>query len=478
MKKFALLGLVVLAGSLFSGCLMADLAPSSLPDKEECITTCSAQAGTGSGYVDQTMGTEGPPGYFFPGEHGEYWWAQKELGDTGETPTEGCTRFPGTGGGGGGDANRIDTYRNDSSQGLAPQGFGGVVGCPPNYICGWQGPHAGYGACEPPFVDDVHLSLCNVHNGACDDPALPFFWGATAPDPGPGYLADDGTHTVLQYISLDSAYGATTGGPCGFGDNLLRREGSPCIDCGSGGPAPTPGDDHKIDICHIPRGNPDNAHTISIDVAAWPAHEAHGDTQGPCGGGPVGEGGLEKQNLNIAPDWVLAVCWYVPLPERRLIDGLPWEDDYNGGISQYAAQKLIDIVNNHEVNEQGLATLPITRITANGSELVFDPAFEIQLGLEVVSGQMASRWAIGTQQDGLRDFVQFLMANTPHARAVDMTSFKMELSSGLVLDGGTMASAFGFTPSFNHDRLGRFLEDLRGASTTMTPRLEARTAVR
>ncbi len=38
----------------------------------------------------------------------------------------------------------------------------------------------------------------------------------------------------------------------------------------------------KITICHIPPGNPDNAHSITIDVHAWPAHEAHGDVIGDC----------------------------------------------------------------------------------------------------------------------------------------------------------------------------------------------------
>jgi hypothetical protein len=38
----------------------------------------------------------------------------------------------------------------------------------------------------------------------------------------------------------------------------------------------------SITICHIPPGNPGNAHTITIDVSAWPAHQAHGDYQGAC----------------------------------------------------------------------------------------------------------------------------------------------------------------------------------------------------
>jgi hypothetical protein len=41
----------------------------------------------------------------------------------------------------------------------------------------------------------------------------------------------------------------------------------------------------KITICHVPPGNPANAHTIVIGAPAWPAHSAHGDYQGPCTNG-------------------------------------------------------------------------------------------------------------------------------------------------------------------------------------------------
>ncbi|MFH1047948.1 MAG: hypothetical protein V1738_06630 [Patescibacteria group bacterium] len=38
----------------------------------------------------------------------------------------------------------------------------------------------------------------------------------------------------------------------------------------------------KVLICHIPPGNPDNAHEICVGGAAAPAHVAHGDYLGPC----------------------------------------------------------------------------------------------------------------------------------------------------------------------------------------------------
>jgi hypothetical protein len=39
---------------------------------------------------------------------------------------------------------------------------------------------------------------------------------------------------------------------------------------------------NKICLCHIPPGNPAEAHTICIGAAAVPAHLAHGDKQGDC----------------------------------------------------------------------------------------------------------------------------------------------------------------------------------------------------
>ncbi|MGQ0791834.1 MAG: DUF7467 domain-containing protein [Nitrosopumilaceae archaeon] len=41
-------------------------------------------------------------------------------------------------------------------------------------------------------------------------------------------------------------------------------------------------DDKKFKICHIPQGNPGNAHTITISKSAWEAHKEHGDYKGKC----------------------------------------------------------------------------------------------------------------------------------------------------------------------------------------------------
>lgn len=41
----------------------------------------------------------------------------------------------------------------------------------------------------------------------------------------------------------------------------------------------------KADVCHVPPGNPENVHVLSVGASAVPAHLAHGDYmawQGSC----------------------------------------------------------------------------------------------------------------------------------------------------------------------------------------------------
>jgi hypothetical protein len=44
----------------------------------------------------------------------------------------------------------------------------------------------------------------------------------------------------------------------------------------------------KVYVCHIPPGDPANAHTICVSYNALAAHIAHGDYLGPCGNASCG----------------------------------------------------------------------------------------------------------------------------------------------------------------------------------------------
>ncbi len=57
------------------------------------------------------------------------------------------------------------------------------------------------------------------------------------------------------------------------------------------GPMEAGGGTTKVTICHIPPGNPANAHTITVGEPAVRAHLAHGDTIGACGSADGGSGG-------------------------------------------------------------------------------------------------------------------------------------------------------------------------------------------
>ena len=59
-----------------------------------------------------------------------------------------------------------------------------------------------------------------------------------------------------------------------------------------------PGQNGKVTICHIPPGNPGNAHTISVSPNAATAHLRHGDHCGLCGDGEC------TQDSDCPPDQI------------------------------------------------------------------------------------------------------------------------------------------------------------------------------
>ena len=55
-----------------------------------------------------------------------------------------------------------------------------------------------------------------------------------------------------------------------------------CADDGPPGPPDGVGPFAKVDVCHVPDDNPDNAHTISVPEGVLEEHLAHGDSEGAC----------------------------------------------------------------------------------------------------------------------------------------------------------------------------------------------------
>jgi Tol biopolymer transport system component len=95
----------------------------------------------------------------------------------------------------------------------------------------------------------------------------------------------EAAHTItISVNALDAhlAHGDVEGGCTGEGD-----------DGGDGGDdqGADDGGNEKVTICHVPPGNPENAHTITISVSALDAHLAHGDYEGACAGADDGGDG-------------------------------------------------------------------------------------------------------------------------------------------------------------------------------------------
>jgi hypothetical protein len=94
-------------------------------------------------------------------------------------------------------------------------------------------------------------------------------------------------------------------------------------------------------VCHVPRGNPENAHVISISVNALKAHEAHDDklideenTEESCGAevGPVCEGGELAQGTSVEIESDAGTAGEVDVGDVLLISG-GFDIAANGTIS-------------------------------------------------------------------------------------------------------------------------------------------------
>ena len=77
------------------------------------------------------------------------------------------------------------------------------------------------------------------------------------------------TSPSLEQTSAGQGDGTNDQGPGDGGGGL--GEATEC---------PTSGNPDKVLVCHVPPGNPDNAHDICIDDSAVTAHLAHGDYLG------------------------------------------------------------------------------------------------------------------------------------------------------------------------------------------------------
>lgn len=78
----------------------------------------------------------------------------------------------------------------------------------------------------------------------------------------------------------------------------------------------------KVNVCHVPPGNPGNAHTISVAENAVAAHLAHGDTLGACE--CQVDGNCTDANLCDEDRCVRGKCEHVPssCPAQACVEDL------------------------------------------------------------------------------------------------------------------------------------------------------------
>ena len=102
-------------------------------------------------------------------------------------------------------------------------------------------------------------------------------------------------HSILSSSAVLAALGLVMMGGCGGSLEADEDSGNAALRDEALNAAPAPNDaasgDGKLTLCHVPPGNPANAHTITVGGPAWQGHRNHkGDYLGPCqgAGGPDG----------------------------------------------------------------------------------------------------------------------------------------------------------------------------------------------
>ncbi len=94
-----------------------------------------------------------------------------------------------------------------------------------------------------------------------------------------------GVLSLMLLASLPLAVGC---GPEVAGDAEALAGGSAAL--GAAAEAHADAGSDKVAVCHIPPGNPANAHTIVVGAPAVQAHLRHGDTLGACAAPDAGDG--------------------------------------------------------------------------------------------------------------------------------------------------------------------------------------------
>ena len=141
-------------------------------------------------------------------------------------------------------------------------------------------------------------------------------------------------------------------------DFLISESDVPCTNNCKG---------NKVEICHIPPGNPDSAHTICVSANAVEAHLAHGDQLGPCG--TSGPGGSKPAFVYNSPNpfsGETTITYFLPKQSDVVIQIIDMKGEvkaeYNEGTLAAGVHELV-----YSPEASGVYTV---LIILNGNEIL------------------------------------------------------------------------------------------------------------
>ena len=157
----------------------------------------------------------------------------------------------------------------------------------------------------------------------------------------------------------------------------------------------------KVDVCHIPPGNPENVHTITISENAVDTHLEHGDHLGACDPSKerdVGKSGTPRQSACICPragvwrvtnheGWmecnVLGIKRKDKRPDKN--DGAIWilNDDCSTIFSEAYEKQREDVIMDRGRDCLFFGAAPGEE---DGAQVMFDGAYKVETE-EYITGE-------------------------------------------------------------------------------------------
>jgi hypothetical protein len=206
----------------------------------------------------------------------------------------------------------------------------------------------------------------------------------------------------------------------------------------------------KVDVCHVPPGNPDNAHTITISESALSAHLEHGDHVGACESADTAEvresGGPSACTCPRAGVWRVKnldgwmECNVLGI-KRKLKgagknDGAIWIlNDHCSTIFSEAYEKEREDV----IMDRGRDCLffGVAPGEEDGAEVIFDGAYKVETEEFITGEYYMEMSSMGADCSGYRPFeIEFLepLSEKDYAKLEQKMEKKLETVRGTLDD--------------------------------------------